>query len=214
MEHISKIKRFAVALVSMTLGTVLVLFTILIINSYSEGPKEEKKVSSTNFEVKKEPKKKKTERNIERKRVTKQQSTRNVRSIAPNLTSFSGGIDFGLPEFAPDAGAIVTDKIIGNVDNVVMTAESVDIKPVAGTRVPAQYPEKARKKGITGFVLFNILISAEGNVEDIRVLESSPDGVFEESATTALKNWKFEPAVYQGKKVKVWAKQKISFKLE
>jgi len=62
--------------------------------------------------------------------------------------------------------------------------------------------------------MFNILISAEGNVEDIRVLESSPSGVFEESAMEALKNWKFEPAVYQGKKVKVWAKQKISFKLE
>ncbi|HSW59551.1 MAG TPA: hypothetical protein VLJ60_02065, partial [bacterium] len=160
MEHISKIKRVAVSLISMTLGTVLVLFTILIINSYSEAPKEEKKVVSTSFEVKKEEKKKRTERNIERKRVAKQQNSRNARSIAPSLTSFSGGIDFGLPEFAIDTGSIVTDKIIGNVDNVVMTAESVDIKPVAGTRVPAQYPEKARKKGITGFVLFNILISA------------------------------------------------------
>lgn len=214
MEHISKVKRVFVAFISMTLGTVLVLFTILIINSYSEAPKEEKKVASTSFEVKKEPKKKKNERNIERRKVTKQTSSRNVRSIAPNLTSFSGGIDFGLPEFAIDTGSIVTDKIIGNVDNVVMTAESVDIKPVAGTRVPAQYPEKARKKGITGYVMFNILISAEGNVENIRVLESSPNGVFEESAMEALKNWKFEPAVYQGKKVKVWAKQKISFKLE
>lgn len=214
MEHISKVKRMLVSIISMTLGTVLVLFTILIINSYSEGPKEEKKVVSTSFEVKKEPKKKKTERTIERKKTAQQQNARNVRSIAPNLTSFSGGIDFGLPEFAVDTGAIVSDRIIGNVDNVVMTAESVDIKPVAGTRVPAQYPEKARKKGITGYVSFNILISAEGNVEDIRVLESSPSGVFEESATEALRNWKFEPAVYQGKKVKVWAKQKISFKLE
>jgi periplasmic protein TonB len=214
MEHISKVKRMLVSIISMTLGTVLVLFTILIINTYSEGPKEEKKVVSTSFEVKKEPKKKKNERNIERRKVTKQTSSRSVRSIAPSLTSFSGGIDFGLPEFAIDTGSIVTDKIIGNVDNVVMTAESVDIKPVAGTRVPAQYPEKARKKGITGYVSFNILISAEGNVEDIRVLESSPSGVFEESAMEALKNWKFEPAVYQGKKVKVWAKQKISFKLE
>jgi periplasmic protein TonB len=164
--------------------------------------------------VKKEPKKKKTDRHIIRKRVKKQQSTKNTRSIAPNLSSFAGGIDFGLPEFAIDSSAIVSDKIIGNVENVVMTSDTVDIKPVAGTRVPAQYPEKARKKGITGFVLFNILISAEGNIEDIRVLESSPNGVFEQSATESLKNWKFEPAIYKGKKVKVWAKQKISFKLE
>ncbi|HPA56374.1 MAG TPA: hypothetical protein PLT70_02985, partial [bacterium] len=62
MEHISKVKRVFVAFISMTLGTVLVLFTILIINSYSEAPKEEKKVASTSFEVKKEPKKKKNER--------------------------------------------------------------------------------------------------------------------------------------------------------
>ena len=207
-------KRMAVSIVSMIIGTVVVLFSILLINSYSEGPKEEKKKGSTSFEVKKQQKKKKQKRKMIRRRLKKKKVSKSLKSIAPATGGFAGGVDFGLPEFAMDTDAIISKDITDDVKDVVMTSETVDIKPVAGERIAAQYPERARRKGVTGYVVFNILISETGAVENIRILESSPSGVFEESAKAALKQWVFEPAIYQGKKVRVWAKQKISFKLQ
>ncbi len=207
-------KRTLVSLISMMIGTVVVLFTILIINSYSEGPKEEKQKVKTSFEVKKQKKKKKPKKKMIQRKMKKKKVSKNLRSIAPMTGGFSGGIDFGLPEFAMDTDAIISDDITGDTKDVVMTSETVDIKPVAMDRVGAQYPERARRKGITGYVVFNILINETGSIEKIRVLESSPAGVFEEAAQAALEQWVFEPAIYQGKKVRVWAKQKISFKLQ
>ena len=207
-------KRIAVSIISMIIGTILVLFTILIINSYTEGPKEEKKKVKTSFEVKKQQKKKKSPKKMIRRKIKKKKISKSLKSIAPMTGGFSGGIDFGLPEFAMDTEALVSDDITGDTKDVVMTSETVDIKPVASDRVPAQYPERARRKGITGYVIFNILIDETGTVGNITILESSPPGVFEEAAEAALKQWVFEPAIYQGKKVRVWAKQKISFKLQ
>ena len=38
-------------------------------------------------------------------------------------------------------------------------------------------------------------------------------GVFDDIAVASVKRWKFKPAEYQGKPVKIWAKQKIRFEL-
>jgi len=45
------------------------------------------------------------------------------------------------------------------------------------------------------------------------VLESEPEGLFDDVAVMAIKEWHFHPAQYQGQAVKVWAKQKIRFDL-
>jgi len=58
-----------------------------------------------------------------------------------------------------------------------------------------------------------LLISAAGEIEKVQVLESSPAGLFEESAVQGVRNWRFEPAQYQGRSVRVWAKQRIRFDL-
>ena len=42
---------------------------------------------------------------------------------------------------------------------------------------------------------------------------NKPKDIFDVSATNTVLKWKFEPATYMGKKVKVWATQKITFKL-
>jgi protein TonB len=77
-----------------------------------------------------------------------------------------------------------------------------------------EYPRAALKKKISGYVLFNLLIDTNGNIERVNILESQPEGLFEDVARAGIENWKFKAALYQGKKVKVWAKQKISFNLD
>jgi protein TonB len=107
------------------------------------------------------------------------------------------------------------DSLLGDVGkDVVMTGESVDVAPKPAQRSAMEYPKAARKNGITGFVLMNLLISKEGQVEKIKVLQSEPAGVFDEAAEAGVRGWTFTPAQYQGEPVKVWAKQKIRFDLQ
>ena len=56
-----------------------------------------------------------------------------------------------------------------------------------------RYPRNAERRGIEGFVELEFTISASGSVEDVLVIRSEPEGVFEESATRALSRWRYQP---------------------
>ena len=56
-----------------------------------------------------------------------------------------------------------------------------------------RYPRNAERRGIEGFVELEFTISASGSVEDVLVMRSEPEGVFEESAIRALSNWRYQP---------------------
>ena len=107
------------------------------------------------------------------------------------------------------------DALLGDIGkDVVMTGESVDVKPKPAQRSAMEYPKAARKNGVTGYVLMNLLISKNGRVEKVKVLQSEPAGVFDEVAEAGVRGWNFTPAQYKGQPVKVWAKQKIRFDLQ
>tara|TARA_B100000242_G_scaffold101863_1_gene70173 strand:- start:64 stop:780 length:717 start_codon:yes stop_codon:yes gene_type:complete len=56
------------------------------------------------------------------------------------------------------------------------------------------YPLIARKKGWEGRVIINAKIDREGNVSEIKVLESSGFKVLDNASLETLKKWKFTPA--------------------
>jgi len=210
----SKIRKQITALLWMIIGSTVVLSSVVIMNSFVEGPKKDDSERTTYFEPIKEKPKEKPKVEKKRKEERRRQSSSSQRALMPTLSSGVGGFDFGLPEFQPiDTGGI-SDSILGDIQDVVMTQDSVDVKPVALNRVAAEYPKRARARGITGYVVFNLLISDSGNIERLQILESSPSGVFEEVATEAIRQWRFEPARYQGNAVKVWARQRMTFKLD
>ena len=105
-------------------------------------------------------------------------------------------------------------SLIGDTTNVVMTAESVDEPPLPVHRVAPKYPEKARKKGITGNVTISLLVSNTGAVKDTRIVNSQPVGVFEESAINAVRQWRFQPAIYKGAPVAIRVTLPMSFGFE
>lgn len=55
-----------------------------------------------------------------------------------------------------------------------------------------RYPRRAKLKKLDGFVKLIFTISKEGNVSNVRVLDSKPKGIFEKSAIKAMKRWKFK----------------------
>jgi protein TonB len=78
-------------------------------------------------------------------------------------------------------------------------APSVQLTPpTVVRRAPAQYPPQAKRQGVEGFVELDLLVDAQGNPEDLRVVRSEPSGVFDKSAVRAVMRWKFEPARRNG----------------
>jgi periplasmic protein TonB len=65
-------------------------------------------------------------------------------------------------------------------------------------RVLPQYPRQAALDGIEGWVELELDITELGTVENPRVIDSSPRGVFESSALRAIIRWKFKPKVENG----------------
>ena len=130
-----------------------------------------------------------------------------------SLDSSLSGIDFGIPGLeASDLGGL-QDQLLGDTADVVMTDDSVDPPPRPVYQAPLDYPRGARSQGVQGYVVLSLLISAAGEIERVQVLEAEPSGIFEESAVQGVRNWRFEPAQYQGRSVKVWARQRIRFDL-
>ena len=194
----------------MVIGSLVVFSLVVLMNEYSASPEQEQKEKSANFEVKKQEKPKSVERPKPKPKPKKAETS--PKAPPPTLSSAIGGVDLGLPEFALEMGEI-GEGVLGDMSNVVMTEESVDVAPKPAERAPIEYPARARAKGITGYVVMNLLVNTGGNVERVKLLEASPAGVFEDVAMNAVRSWKFQPAIYQGKPVKVWAQQKIRFDL-
>jgi len=125
------------------------------------------------------------------------------------------GLSFGIPQFDEAEFAEFADGgLLDSDTRDAMDNESVDTAPKVRKRSPIVYPEQARRQGISGYVTMNVLVDESGNVEDVEIIDSKPKEIFDLKADSTIRRWKFEPATYNGKKVKVWAMQKIVFKLD
>jgi len=86
-------------------------------------------------------------------------------------------------------------------------------EPVAVDKVSPRYPEEARKAKVMGTVVLDAVISEEGVVDQVKVVES-PDEQLSEAAIEAVEQWRFDPALCDGEPVAVWYKLTINFKLQ
>ena len=86
-----------------------------------------------------------------------------------------------------------------------------DVKaPVVVNRVEPVYTAEADKAAISGIVIVEMLIDAEGKVQDVRVLKGLPFGL-SDSAGAAVKRWVFRPGTLNGQPVPVIFTVTIAF---
>jgi TonB family protein len=98
--------------------------------------------------------------------------------------------------------------------DVVEMAPDV-VKPELLNRVQPSYPPIALRQKVEGTVILSLLVSDGGEVSDIKILrEAGGSAGLTEAAVAAAKQWKFRPAVKQGKRVKVWVTYPVTFKLQ
>ena len=75
-----------------------------------------------------------------------------------------------------------------------------------------EYSEEARKAKFTGTCVLWLVVGPDGRPKDIKVARSLGLGL-DEKAIEAVKSWKFEPAMKDGKPVAVQINVEVSFRL-
>ncbi len=78
--------------------------------------------------------------------------------------------------------------------------------------VRADYTDEARRAGLTGEVLLEIVVRRDGTVGDVRVLRALGSGL-DQRAAQAVRQWRFSPARWKGVPVDVVVEVAVEFKL-
>ena len=96
-------------------------------------------------------------------------------------------------------------EIVPVVDTSVELASATSLGAGGGdqdavplVRVEPQYPPRAEQRGIEGWVEVGYTIASSGTVKDAWVIRSSPPSIFDRSALSAVKKWKFNPRIEDG----------------
>ncbi len=76
-----------------------------------------------------------------------------------------------------------------------------------------QYPQDAQDNEIQGTVVVQFIVDKEGNVSEVEAI-SGPNELRAEAVRVIKKSGKWKPAVQNGRQVKSYKKQPITFKLE
>jgi TonB family protein len=78
--------------------------------------------------------------------------------------------------------------------------------------VKADYTDDARRRGIEGEVLLEIVVRRDGSVGDVRVLRGLDRGL-DQRAAAAVRQWRFAPANRRGAPVDVIVEVGVDFRL-
>jgi protein TonB len=213
VRAVERIRRLAWATGAMMIGTVLVLGTVILINRYSNSLDETRSEATSQIAL--ERKKPPPDQEIRKPepKPPPRKSRRAPPSPLVGLDTSLSGVDMGLPGFSADDLGGLEGDLLGGADGMVMTDDTVDQPPRATYQAPMTYPPRARAQGVQGYVVFSLLIGITGEIEQLQIVESYPEGIFDEAATLGINQWKFEPALYQGQAVRAWAKQRVRFDL-
>ena len=79
--------------------------------------------------------------------------------------------------------------------------------------VAPEYPANALSGKLSGVVTVEFTVGTNGETRDVRVTDASPPGVFDKSATSAVKRWHYEPVVVNNAPVEIPVRTAIRFEL-
>lgn len=130
-------------------------------------------------------------------------------SVSQDSPIDSPQININMPDVAMDVSvsqySMLGDAVVG------MGFGDSDVLPLV--RINAQYPDRAIRQKIEGYVTARLFITPEGTVENVELIKAEPKGIFEREAMRALYRYKFKPKMENGRAVAQVAVQTIEFKL-
>ena len=172
---------------------ISMFFTMhLMISSNQEALKDSKKTEhlvylrekrDTKIERKKRIKEKEIIKKVVLKKIKLQKTPMNIKNNNIKIKAFKMSHEkLDLSSISSLAGAQI-DMNMGFLDaNSLQTLRKIN----------PRYPRRAKIKKLSGFTKLVFTISKEGNVSNIRILDSNPKGIFEKASIKAIKRWKFK----------------------
>lgn len=129
--------------------------------------------------------------------------------VIPTLPRIEGHT--GTPVSVPLPRQRITGPVIGGGGRVPVGSDQ-DVVPLV--RVNPLYPPGAVARGVEGWVKVQFSITATGAVADLKVVDSSPKGTFEEATLDAVRRWRYSPKVVNGAAVeRVGVQTVVTFRL-
>lgn len=155
-------------------------------------------------EAEKKPDKKPVQKPILHQQVVKKLPTLPFQ-LNPKLPAGPGTLPtYPLKMAAFDFSGFKESYSVGDLDG--------PLTPLA--QVPPVYPMRAKRMGIEGWVNVKFLVTEQGLVDQVEVIESEPEEIFDQSVYRCVSAWRFKPGTVQGEAVKTWVQTTIRFQLE
>lgn len=112
-------------------------------------------------------------------------------------------------------------KQVIDTQNMAQTAVAPSIsdnskfsaQPSPISRNQPEYPRRALDMRLEGHVVARYDVNSDGRVENIRIVESIPNNIFDKSVINAMKKWKYKPVPSKDLTVKVIFNQNKSVSL-
>jgi periplasmic protein TonB len=101
----------------------------------------------------------------------------------------------------------------GRVDNTPLKFSFGMTRPEIVHQVQPRYSEKARQTGTQGAVIVEAIIDEQGRVTNVRLIRGLPMGL-DQAAMDAIQQWRFKPALLDGRPVKVYYTLTVNFTIQ
>jgi periplasmic protein TonB len=118
----------------------------------------------------------------------------------------------GFGSFIALLGLLFSLATLVNADEEIRHIGDGVTAPKLIHKVQPEYTKRAKKAKLHGVVKLRIVVASTGIPEDIKVTDGlDPD--LDAEAIKAVSQWRFEPAMENGKAVPVWANVEVNFRL-
>jgi len=139
--------------------------------------------------------------------------------VSNGAGTFAAGSPTGDPNGSPDlpaggnsASGLGPAGLPGPVAAGDLTRLPRLLSQPSAEQVRALYPEAARQAGLEGDVTLRLLVSASGQVEQVRVVRKAGHG-FDEAAVRGVGLYRFEPGQQRGRARATWIPWTYKFRL-
>ena len=115
-------------------------------------------------------------------------------------------------ESAPSSGATAppAGPSVASLPTDGITQRAI---PQGGYQHRPAYPSSARRLGVQGTTLLNVLVDDDGRVSSVVVTQSAGHPDLDQAAVDAVRRWRFDPARRGTEKVAMWVQLPVEFRL-
>ena len=112
----------------------------------------------------------------------------------------------------PQAGFAATGS---SASTAPTSPQAVGISVLTRTNYASpKYPRSAMRRNITGSVDVSFTVGLDGQVYDVKIINSTPGKVFDQAAIDAVEQWQFEPVIENGQAVEKRSAVRMAFDLQ